>query len=686
MVRSLWSRPMIGRAVQAAVAGLALTGFCLAADPPQVPRVLMVQEKDKPAQRCVVVKSWVDRDGNHLSTVQNLATGEQFTLLDPSGSKPGAPWKARIFRGNVPATTEPPASLLAQKSPVISSATVTEPNKPAVIASADAKKTEQPRKPTLLGWIFGSGDKKTDEKKVVAVAEPAPVSPYAPVETGPPAPDDWRKSWGHAERWQTKDTFATSRPESSAIAQLPHADTTGGDPCLHPERFAEMALERENKKRSGATPLAADTSPANVKPSGPATSTPIVSARPAVAAAQTTGQVPIPVQGSQKTTTVAANAPVVDYSPEDAPLGPSYPVVPGMQSGAPQRITAMPPAAPPQPEENTKPKSSWSLASLFSPRKPHEVKKDPTPATEAGPATQTVSATQVPQARQTAPAPQAGQAGKRGVEAITVPAGYGSVVAAAEAENQLAADQAQAAAQSVTAAHEMPPTPNAFSEAHPLPGMPAPYGPPMSAYPAMPPSPIGYAMPPISVAAGTPPGMVNAFTAARDSRPIPADFGSPAYVPGAFSPQPAPEEGLGAPPSAERMAAAMSPPGHATASSYIPASEPALPANVIRPVAAAESVVDQAVRALRESLLPSEREWAVERLSKCDWQSDYVILQALLSAAREDPAASVRTACVRALVRMKARSPAVVSTLEALNADPDIRVRKAAEQALPGLR
>ena len=92
--------------------------------------------------------------------------------------------------------------------------------------------------------------------------------------------------------------------------------------------------------------------------------------------------------------------------------------------------------------------------------------------------------------------------------------------------------------------------------------------------------------------------------------------------------------------------------------------------------------VGQLLAALKDSLQPSQREWAVEGLAKVNWRSNREVVPALLTAVREDPAYLVRLSCVKALVKMKATEPAVFSTLETLKADDDARVRQEAEQAL----
>jgi hypothetical protein len=90
----------------------------------------------------------------------------------------------------------------------------------------------------------------------------------------------------------------------------------------------------------------------------------------------------------------------------------------------------------------------------------------------------------------------------------------------------------------------------------------------------------------------------------------------------------------------------------------------------------------QLVSMLRESLYPSQREWAAEKLAALDWKTNEMAVQALVQGAREDPAATVRAGCVRALGQMKANTMPVVTTLQGLKNDTDPRVRTEVEQAL----
>jgi hypothetical protein len=88
---------------------------------------------------------------------------------------------------------------------------------------------------------------------------------------------------------------------------------------------------------------------------------------------------------------------------------------------------------------------------------------------------------------------------------------------------------------------------------------------------------------------------------------------------------------------------------------------------------------------LKDSLYPSQREWAADCLSQQEWRSQPQVVQALVAAAKDDPAPAVRAGCVRALGRMGANTPEAVTAVAALRSDGDPRVRQEAELALPAL-
>jgi hypothetical protein len=101
-----------------------------------------------------------------------------------------------------------------------------------------------------------------------------------------------------------------------------------------------------------------------------------------------------------------------------------------------------------------------------------------------------------------------------------------------------------------------------------------------------------------------------------------------------------------------------------------------------QPRSADPHTAQQLIQTLREALYPSQREWAVETLATMDWRTHPQIFDALLNAAREDPAPTVRSCSVRCLAGMNVGSTILAMTLQSLKNDADPRVRYEVEQAL----
>lgn len=95
-----------------------------------------------------------------------------------------------------------------------------------------------------------------------------------------------------------------------------------------------------------------------------------------------------------------------------------------------------------------------------------------------------------------------------------------------------------------------------------------------------------------------------------------------------------------------------------------------------------ESTTLPLLQQLRDSLLPSEREMAAERLARADWRNEPQVVQALLTAAKTDPAPVVRACCVRSLGKMKVNLVPVLQAVQSLKSDGDLRVQQEVEQTL----
>jgi hypothetical protein len=93
----------------------------------------------------------------------------------------------------------------------------------------------------------------------------------------------------------------------------------------------------------------------------------------------------------------------------------------------------------------------------------------------------------------------------------------------------------------------------------------------------------------------------------------------------------------------------------------------------------------QLLEMLENSMFPSQREWAADKLATYDWRVYSTVVQALMTSAAKDPAATVRVACVRSLGKMNVSTVAVIGTIQGLKADRDLRVRQEVEQTLATL-
>jgi hypothetical protein len=179
----------------------------------------------------------------------------------------------------------------------------------------------------------------------------------------------------------------------------------------------------------------------------------------------------------------------------------------------------------------------------------------------------------------------------------------------------------------------------------------------------------------------TDPNMVNAFTtlppqeaAARNMNafgPMEGSMGSPAGMrPAAPAMQPYMPQGMPAMQPGMNMQASYRP-GTALPAGH--SSEQAVPST------------QELAGILKDSLYPSQREWAAEHLATADWHTQPHVVQALVTAAKDDPAATVRAACVRCLCRMGVNTVPVVSVIQGLKSDTDPRVRREADNALTAL-
>jgi hypothetical protein len=177
--------------------------------------------------------------------------------------------------------------------------------------------------------------------------------------------------------------------------------------------------------------------------------------------------------------------------------------------------------------------------------------------------------------------------------------------------------------------------------------------------------------------------MANAFTPSWTGRPIPADLDNRPQVGNAFeggenmtAPAAQTPTGGNAFPTASPMA---------QMGGYLPAAQASVAAASFAALHKQSMTTAQVVSLLQDSIYPSHREWAADQLARLDWHQQQEIVPCLVECASKDPAGTVRAACVRSLGRMKVNTLPVVTALQGMQRDLDLRVRQEATEALTAM-
>ncbi|HJZ55764.1 MAG TPA: HEAT repeat domain-containing protein [Gemmataceae bacterium] len=203
--------------------------------------------------------------------------------------------------------------------------------------------------------------------------------------------------------------------------------------------------------------------------------------------------------------------------------------------------------------------------------------------------------------------------------------------------------------------------------------------------PPTPPTP-NQGMPNQAMAGGYPPVPPMANPAMAGGYPQGAPMPNPALA-GGYPPRPG---GYAPPLPPPNMPMMPPPPPFAPASYYhyaapVPGvmTPPSAPGySQAQQGAGATLSVPQLLQMLRDSDFPSQRESAAELLGGVNGRSSPEAVQALVTAAKADPAAMVRVCCIRSLMKMQANTVPVVTAVQELKNDPDPRVRDAVGEAL----
>jgi hypothetical protein len=647
MVRSLWRRTLVA---MLASTGLVLGQHSLSprARAADVEKIITVQEVGKGGQKCKVMKSWIQADGTQAYQVQSLDSGEVMTIVEsqttgvPMDSLPapasGSRVRAvatRIFHwgrnGAAPAGTPmPPEMEIVQSTPMGTSPTLVTQTVPPPMAG---QTVVTPLKPVPPPTIVTSPTIVTQTPSSSSRTWPPAFAGQPPVEGGKPATTNLYSEWNAkvpSGKLPDSASVVASKPVVEKAAPTDWHQSWGKPDA---SKTPEVKIETVKKE-------APKTEPKFDKIDGKS--------------------------DKSKVTQAKATLPDADVKKPDPLKNPDTYTRKG--------------------EEKDKPKSDMlpaAAATASVPPPPRPYTPDSTaPAPAGGPSM--VGAQSVVSSGGTQYVP---------VPIVTVPdyrhppqPPQGNVPQAPQLNLQV---NGNAFAQPVSVA---PPPESSAQQINAFSSMPAsqpqqaPSAPPLNAFgnaPTSPLPPMGQPMMP----PGYGPAMQRTMLPPAPYTPLPsAGFQQPYQQPPgvpmtpAGYPMPAPQmpaPQMPAPPAISPVsyqAGMANRPAPVAPASYAPSSDPA---------------AAQLIQQLRDSFLPSERESAALRLSKLDWKTNEPVVHALLTAACQDPAATVRAGCVRSLAKMKCNTMPVVSAIQSLKTDSDARVQQEAEQALatlaPGL-
>jgi hypothetical protein len=725
MVRSYWIGPVL---MVLAVTGLAWCQVLPPGSTPASPKehTMTVQETDKPPLKCKVLRMWHEPDGTRAFLVQAIASGETITIVQ-TGAAQGKTAATKIYHWGDDA--RPPAGAPVAPADAIVLGTP--------VSSVEFPKTPYPPKtPGDLPKVTTAGQKwpaafasEIVDAKPVASGPPTVVARRLTEEAKPSDPD---KVWPAAFAPEgSADKSVTMPIQKSGLDLKKDGPVIDATPPGMPVQIKGV----ETQKTVAAQPAMVNPAP--------------VGASPAVSTAPKPLVTDVVRSGEDKATTPGGvtHVPLVNSAAPklvvQAPSNATPVVVPNTTAAAPKmtdagapakipdwhqswgRAESPPPDAfkkpePPRPvEARLVPKADAKKADAkqsdlphAEPRKvdplmqPDRYTKAPVPGNDAKPVQQVKNTTVAEGSAakpHVTPQPEVLKADK-GTPAV--PLGMGSVAAALAGEPEVVPPAS-------TAKGVAPARPyyggNAFTPSPVLPAdrnpaMPAPAQPqllPAAANAAMPAqAPAGNAqyaqgnslppmMPPpyqplavqIPMDRGVPSGMTNAFTSGGTTRPIPSDFGQPSQGGNAFT-----AANQADPQVALRHIPATPYNGSNTLVATVERRPAPVQVQQMQVATAEVTNAPQLLAVLRDSLYPSQREWAADSLAaQRGSHSQPQVVAGLLSAAKEDPAPTVRAGCVRAIAQLKINTLPAVAVVQSLKNDPDARVRREVEQALPVL-
>jgi len=496
---------------------------------------------------------------------------------------------------------------------------------------------------------------------VVPVVERTVVAKSTPEPAG-----DWRQSWGKIDKTDPAPTPYQTTPQ----ATTPVAKKEATDPLAQPAAYSKnpgvLGLPQETPAQLAVNAPAAPTKMPVIVQSPPVA--PVATAAPVAPAPKQEGALSwlfggkaqaTPTKGVIKETvlppagggpiTAAGKCPPCPICPTPTPTAtatagkttPCPVCPPTVTTAAPPAPTAGPLVATPTPCVPCQ-EAPTATASRLT----------PTPAPVAGPAPKAVPVVEAPKPVGL-PQEKAITAAPKPVVTPGVPVGMESVraVNSREFREPLAVLHVGPDGRPLTGNVPTTPTPvamplppnrtaNAFTD-------------PMGAQPIDPTRVRKDLMPPELVA------MLE-----KGHRPGVGPNGQPVLLPGLAMPTPGPVAGTPLPPITPRATAAS---------------------GGVTPVAGS-AAVEQLRHILKDGLLPSEREQAVDQLALYEARKTPAAVDALLAGAMTDPAATVRVACIRALGKMRAGTAEVLGALGHLAQDADPKVKAAATEVLPLLQ
>lgn len=685
--------------------------------------IITVEEPGKPAQKCKVLKTWKMKDGTWAREVQSLDNGEIMTIVEGGSPTPaqasasGSRFQSvasRIFHWGR-SSTAPMGVPIAPSGPGMDAPMIVMPSTPA------SKPVNQPvqvsQTPVVPALSPDVNTQQTAPKPAVGVAQPS----------------DWRKSWGIPDDHQTKVT----------AKDLPPANYNANVPARPTQPLKDLPLVN-----TAATPPAPSTlPPANYSATTPAKPVTQVAQAKTDDTVSTTPKVIATIKKDTSTTKPDLSSTAKKVDPAKTPAKPEATAqakpasteLPKAETKkpdplrAPEQFTRRPletyPSLPKGTEEKVKtPAPTPAALASKTPAPPpsppvQQVSAPPAPpappATAPAPTVQTVAA---PAPNSNAPLPagaqsvlaagvQPGQVVYVPVPIVTLPSGYRPQPPEGKPpqapQPNMPPQRAQQMQQNMPPANPFVVTDDSLVNAF------SPNEQEVAAVNRkMNPSQMSYVnnnafagqVTPQQVAqnGGMPMGQGMYPNGYRPGYPAPMNPGM--YAQGGQAPM-----GNGLPPAAYGASPQMPyppdpygsmAPGMATVSNNAMPNVGVMQAAFNQAVAANPSVMlpptsalpttskDPDLQALfmvlRDSVYPSQREWAADKLSGIDWRNNPQVVQALLTSAREDTAATVRAGCVRCLAKMNVNTPPVVVVLQGMKNDADLRVRQEIEQTLTG--